>query len=314
MRRWVNAIEIGSVAQKRIQGKRSGVVRSVFNRTLILMTRREEAICVVRRDVPINPTNIVTDLQKNIDFTDLGFEIDTPFSISNDLLRIGDKLVVSLADAKVWNPVFPRNIRSRERVQENLGFVVELVERNGNLTGLGELIPFLEEILDGRDCKLNLSNMYARAAAPRIVGLIQGIQKGDLTNVRKNAEDLFGLGPGLTPSADDMLAGVMLGLLALTESNRRRIDYILDINRIIVAGAAKKTNWYSCDLLTHASRGLGSQPLMRLLQVVLTGERIEISKAVRKVLSVGATSGTDTVLGILLGVHLGLSLSRIPST
>ena len=113
------------------------------------------------------------------------------------------------------------------------------------------------------------------------------------------ADALVGLGPGLTPAGDDVLAGVLvtcaqLGhpLPTLTAQVRRR------------AGA---TTALSADLLRHAGAGRAAPPVLGLLDA-LVGAR-PVAPAFADLLAVGSTSGHDTATGVLLAARALLGAS-----
>lgn len=90
-----------------------------------------------------------------------------------------------------------------------------------------------------------------------------------------------GLGPGLTPSGDDLLAGYIAGLVLL-HGERKRAHQIAE-------EAAERTNSLSATLLRHAARGEVPEPVHVLL---VTGN-------VRPLLSFGHSSGQAWLRGLV---------------
>jgi hypothetical protein len=124
--------------------------------------------------------------------------------------------------------------------------------------------------------------------------------------IEEAVERLAGLGPGLTPSGDDVLGGfaAVMALLspALSQDGLSREWIATLIARI----AGPRTTLISHVLLTHAARGeVGEQIGALLLALALpVSEHAQVRQAAERVLSFGATSGADTLLGLLLGLHV----------
>lgn len=119
---------------------------------------------------------------------------------------------------------------------------------------------------------------------------------------------LVGLGPGLTPSGDDVLGGMLLGLHAL--ARRPAADALAGA----IGAVADTTNRISRAHLAAAARGTGAEPLMELTaamladtmrpdimwqDTMLTDEQESTMAAlVRQVSSIGHSSGWDALLGL----------------
>jgi hypothetical protein len=113
--------------------------------------------------------------------------------------------------------------------------------------------------------------------------------------------ELLGLGPGLTPSSDDMLSGLMLQC-SLYSRNR---GYLRDATRLVCraveAGSGGRTTRLSEEFLRQAAQGRANEPVMRLCEASLTAGREEVSRETKRILAIGETSGTDIALGVVLG-------------
>lgn len=108
---------------------------------------------------------------------------------------------------------------------------------------------------------------------------------------------LVGLGPGLTPSGDDLLGGLLLALTARGEIRLRDqlFDHIVDeLNELTVPVSAMH--------LTAAAHGMGHESVHALLDALASGERTHLAQLIDAVAALGATSGSDTIAGIVLGL------------
>lgn len=108
---------------------------------------------------------------------------------------------------------------------------------------------------------------------------------------------LIGLGPGLTPSGDDMLVGALAALQCHKALlSPRRIPLLLpDVHTL-----RAMTTTVSCSYLQHAAQGHFSSALVRLLRQLISGG--DSTDATRALLQHGHTSGADTVVGLAAGI------------
>jgi hypothetical protein len=106
------------------------------------------------------------------------------------------------------------------------------------------------------------------------------------------ALDVIGLGPGLTPAADDVVAGAMAALALLGRlpgATRSEIG----------ARARTHTAALSAALLAAAGRGQMIPQAARLLTIVATGgPRDQMREAAADLFGVGSTSGHDLCAGM----------------
>ncbi|MDP9429386.1 MAG: DUF2877 domain-containing protein, partial [Actinomycetota bacterium] len=110
------------------------------------------------------------------------------------------------------------------------------------------------------------------------------------------AARLIGLGPGLTPAGDDVMAGTMAGLVLLGHPAADRFA------ATISALAASRTTELSRALLRHAAAGRVSVEYAAVLHG-LVGER-PLAPAIAGLLGTGATSGRAVALGLCTAIDL----------
>jgi hypothetical protein len=112
---------------------------------------------------------------------------------------------------------------------------------------------------------------------------------------------VIGLGPGLTPSGDDFLVGYLAGLWSTAGGDSSRVSFLTAMGAWL-STAAGTTNAISGAYLNSAARGNVSEPIATLAQqLAYARDPGRIRAATRTALSMGHTSGTDGVLGLLLG-------------
>jgi hypothetical protein len=120
---------------------------------------------------------------------------------------------------------------------------------------------------------------------------------------------LLGLGQGLTPAGDDVLAGMLVGLHHLDWSRSPDpmrsasrppppVSQVRDsIAMRVLVDAPTRTSTLSAALLSHAARGEAAAEVTAVLNS-LCGRR-PLSPALMRLLAIGHTSGYDLACGIL---------------
>lgn len=103
---------------------------------------------------------------------------------------------------------------------------------------------------------------------------------------------LIGRGPGLTPSGDDMLTGIV-AVLHVVGFSAQLLHFLPPADQL-----AQLTTSVSCSYLNSARIGEFSTPLLKVMRSLQT--RCNSRSAIRRLLAVGHTSGADTLLGIAI--------------
>ena len=143
--------------------------------------------------------------------------------------------------------------------------------------------------------------------------LTEAVRIRDREGIQHSTADLVGLGPGLTPSGDDILVGFSAGLRCTARNKNSEFLF-----RALQANAAR-TNDISRTYLLLAARGLYSSSLRTLCQAICADRnsysaisRSFLEKSAQVVLHTGHTSGRDTVRGLLAGFEVWLLGILIP--
>lgn len=132
------------------------------------------------------------------------------------------------------------------------------------------------------------ASALAGSAAVRLAS--QALNDHDLGSA---VRQLAGLGPGLTPSGDDVLAGILL-VASLTGR--------FSPSELRAAADTVRTHDISRSFLRWAANGHSTEPVHDLLFAVASGHPTHETE--QAVAAIGATSGHD----LLLGLRLALSL------
>ena len=144
----------------------------------------------------------------------------------------------------------------------------------------------------------------------------------DLQAARTGADRLIGLGPGLTPAGDDLLAGLVAGVRVLTPAVVTAVtppvtgvrETAEALGAYTVRRAVGRTTDVSVALLCHAANGAVATPAARLLAALTRADgpvQRRIADATDDLLAVGSTSGRDLATGLLTAGEVVGRVSRV---
>jgi hypothetical protein len=125
--------------------------------------------------------------------------------------------------------------------------------------------------------------------------------RGDAAAVARAARGLAGLGPGLTPSGDDLLAGFAAAWTLVGDSLGLDRGACARVTGAVLAGAAGGASPLGRVWLEHAVRGELLEPMTRFVSTLLAAEPRDLDAAVCGALAVGSSSGSDWMVGFVLG-------------
>ena len=272
-----------------------GRVLGVFDHACDLVTPDGDVIALVTPDVSDGPLNIVVDAEPG-DFATLWPGLAA--TVQEASLHIG-QLQVDWLGARIWEPCpdwdtlrcYQNNVASRLRLlQARAGQVQQptrLPDSFEPAPGCGSASDKVGHLFTQRNCTAAWMAGLRQAALDLRAGW-----DGDLARLQEGATRLAGLGSGLTPAGDDFLIGVMLWAWLAHSAP-------CDFCRTIIEAAAPRTTLLSAAFLRSAARGECSAAWHRWLTVLASGPDDELDAATRLVLSYGATSGADTLAGLL---------------
>jgi hypothetical protein len=304
----LKAVSIGPLA---IRNQVMGKVHSIFRRVVNIVWADGSLSSISRIDICNGSANIVTDLPASSDFVHYGIEPGASVRMEPELkiLYVG-AISISLNNATLWqsplahlrSPLPPHQVKANLKAINNWLDTVESIKY-----GLNRLFPHLEAMIKGTYLPSADTDPVTYLAAQAINNLLPALCKMDKANITRSAACLIGLGPGLTPSGDDYLAGLMLSLTAcsayLPESIKLAPRLLTDSVIQLVPGL---TNDLSRQMLEFAAKGMGSELMENMVFTLFFTTQIEntVLQSAMDLSCVGASSGFDQLLGIMSGAYL----------
>lgn len=139
----------------------------------------------------------------------------------------------------------------------------------------------------------SLQNPWCVRGYRCLQGLMDALRTGAEPEIRNCTENLLGLGPGLTPSADDVILGMLFAFRKLSVKNSEAVEAFC---RCVSELCESRTNSISAAYLTAILQGA---PFARMERVFagLCG-KAELDTA--QLTLVGSNSGAEMLLGILI--------------
>ncbi len=270
---------------------RTGHVVATFARSCYL-DLNGRTIALVAPDLHNGPLNLVVEPAPEFDQIAVG----TWVSSTAQAVQLAEAFAIILHGAAVWDPVLPRLERTASvRLLDQLQVLQDLVAAEAPAGGLARAGPGQA----GGEV-----TVLEQSAGPALADLAQGLQREDATLVARAVRGLAGLGPGLTPSGDDILVGGLLALAVLPGADAP------SMREAMASPARPRTTRISEAYLEAASYGQASEAWHHLIAALLTHDTTRIPDAARAVLAIGETSGSDTLAGFLLAARA--LLSRAP--
>jgi len=214
-------------------------------------------------------------------------------SISRTEIRVIEAgFSVDLNGAVVQNLDVFEGVSSNASAQSCLPALKTLLLTHGSHDGM------LSLALNGAD------NPFSAMIRPRMAALHAAFLASDPDAAALASAAIAGCGIGLTPSSDDMLLGYVCVYYPLARTKGLKRKEALAMGRSACYAASEKTNDISGAFLIRCGDGLLSQNILDLLNVIFSGASAEQLQApVSRLLSIGSSSGSDILCGIVLSLQ-----------
>ena len=249
----------------------------------------------------------------------LGIRVGMPLWLERGDLCLGDRLRLRMSGAEPWTPPVATMQAPREAVLDALRMVADARGPVAPTEGLAPLFRYAEALSNRDTVLVHDHTPLVCAVLPAVSQIVTGLRSCDASAIDSGVGRLVGLGPGLTPSGDDFLAGMMLGLIGVLgqgtavggachgASGHRWIEVLA---KSILRHAINGTTAISRALLAQGCAGAGSASVHRFIQGLLEADVAQSCVASLAVARSGHTSGWDCLAGTLLGMHMALRVGE----
>ena len=300
----------------------AGTVIASFSRSCWLETPGGRLFAVADHELGEGPLTVGIELPDGPTLSELGVNPGTELVADGVDFRLGNRLMLRTAATTLWRPAPLGPRTSTDEMAHRLRALIDFVAADAPAEGLAPLINHLSQMAYGDVPAPDDVGAVPRLAMPSVALLAKGVVQGDGGSIDQAVQGLIGLGPGLTPSGDDMLGGLMVALRtvllpvsygenSLRECPESNSVLIIDeLSRSIFRHFAR-TNRISAALLEQAALGIGSAAQHQVLECLLElTPAMDLDNSVERLVNSGHTSGWDTLTGLLFGIALALRLTK----
>jgi Protein of unknown function (DUF2877) len=266
----------GAHAQRFATRHAGARLAGLFSRSLHLEADGD-FLCIGCESIGRGPLNAVMD-PADWSSIDMGSALGTAALLHRDTIHIG-RNTIHTGHAAPWRPsAWPRDYSC-----DQLALAVQRCMAMAGNQAPSDGLARLALGLCGPD-----ASALARVARPRL----RRLQAWLAGQTAEPPVDLLGLGPGLTPSGDDVLVGVLLALHATRQWTHARA-----ITRAIAKAAPLATTELSGACLRAAAEGLGCEILHATIGALLVDDANALTRTLTALGAIGHTSGWDAFAG-----------------
>lgn len=221
-------------------------------------------------------------LETQEDFMDMQILPEAVFQIKDGAIK-GDMLTVDFSDAKPYKLM--HQVKYSVPDEKMITELEQWIYQNGKASSLYN--GYFNQPEDSALGKYFLDEMKK---------LKESAMTAEKEELLHQMMEMCGAGIGLTPSADDFIAGVLLIFYAYEPLDEKMYQKS-------VASVQKKTVSISGYMLANAAKGRGRSSELKLLEAISAKDKSGIEKYLEEVKDFGSTSGTDTLIGMVFGLR-----------
>jgi hypothetical protein len=279
----------------------SGKVVAALSTTIYLLSGDGEVLWLSREGLPMHRRCVRTPFQSGAICVGQNFFVQSPF------LRTPEGGTIDLDQATEWKPsgAGPKHAKPFTVVYARTRQLVEAVTKLGDAKGLGRMIPLISSFLDGNKRTLPMTDPLLAKARNSILNLSTACFNVDMREVTQRGRELVGLGPGLTPSGDDFLGGLLFAAHSLKAAYPQDFNWEEKPVMDLMDWASTQTHPISHAILRDHALGHGPEPLHDVVASLLKGQDLgRTMEGAERLLGIGETSGWDILAGMLTGMLL----------
>jgi len=310
--RHASVLRLGAIAREAMAAARGGRVLAAVTRAIYLESDRGELTWLTTAEAPMHGRGL--SLQGPLPLPAVG----ATYVTSADGLTLNEvRFSLTWREARVWRPPSVR------------------VEPSLTIAELSRYLPGVHAFLEGlpapRGLAVLLRSIMARPQEPvfdfegndearglrrgtsAIAAIAAAGRTGNMAGVLASAEDLIGLGEGLTPSGDDFIGGMLFGAATLHATYRLPGRIPPEALHHFLIRAEARTTRLSSTLLRDYAAGQGPEALHHYVRALLAGRPVaEIRRLASEVIRIGASTGWDSLTGLWMALGM-YTAAAVPS-
>lgn len=284
-------------------------VHSIFKDVINLIDHQGELITLISENKMMAPMTLQAPFNRSV----------IKKMVSDDIVMVSDSKIsfkrlnwqLDYLSADIWHADFITSVLKYDAhvFAESADTIREALVSNGDHGGLLPLIKVLEKQLQVEMPRANLpkSNTYTEFIEEVFIALIHQLKDKNYDTLGNILPRFVGFGPGLTPSSDDFLMGMMIMLYLDSIINKQDQAIIRDMSEQIYNACISKTTTVSEAMIKNASKGRIAAAHRNLIETIFSDNGDHIKEKAISVINNGASSGTDFLFGIYCAQRILLS-------
>jgi hypothetical protein len=304
---------MGHTARRLLKAASHWKVIAVFERSIYCQSAMDGIICAGLASIGGGPLNVTWDPPSGFSVIPWEMRCGLVADCDGDVLGFENGMAVLLADATVWRPEPLPQPTAIEHLAAQIIRLAKMVAAQHLSEGLGPLIPVLACPYPSSVAPSIRGDPLLALALTGIAALEKWLIMGLGFPMQKWSDPpppvitLLGLGPGLTPSGDDFLGGVLITLRALGQPGTasKLADWLLPLARA-------RTSRISRAHLSCAARGQGGAILHKTLSMLCTSQAPQLDCCLKEIGRYGHSSGWDALAGLVFAVTAYLKARARP--
>lgn len=294
----------GPLALRALRASRHGRIEAVFERSFYAALDGA-LVCILPSRGGMGPLNAVCDDARLQGALGRLIRVGDAAIVTGGTLSVGAGASFAFDGAAGWHPPAPARCD-----EDSLSRGMAALRRRLDLRALPDNgVAFL---LAGESRTVAANPALAAAAGgavARLAAALAGAMAADAPRIdRDTLTPLLGLGPGLTPSGDDVIGGAMIALDLLGLAGIR------DTIWSQVEALPEATGRISMAHLEAAAEGYGHAAVHDLINAVFSARTGDLDRQLDAVGAIGHTSGWDALVGVAVTATAWLHVrGRAPS-
>jgi hypothetical protein len=284
-----------------------GVIHSVFE-NVINISMEQHLYTLANPSVGIGPRTAL--FEQNWNLRAVGFEQGQEVVFEDERLKcVSNGKEIMYHPLRIWDssPILSYKPLSKHEIQRNLDSFAKIIFDRGDLDSISPLLHVISRQYVWEDLFSKTTRAYADLhmlfIEKRMERLVKVVSKRKWYEVSEAVRDVVGFGPGLTPSTDDLIVGMMLAVL-YTATDKQEMSLVLPR---FISAIGNRTTDISKTVLENAALGKTTEDIRNLLLSIVDADAPRgLDVAASRVMAIGKTSGTDLMTGIYIGLKLNM--------
>ncbi len=294
----LRVLHLGEVARSCLEREGEGQVLASLTRALYLTTDAGELFWLASPDVAMHRRCV------SLDGPVPRLTAGARYRTERGVLTIAPGWKIETGQALTWRApsaisVWPAGV-PLARILDMLSGL-----EFGRAPGFGRFIPGIVDVARTGTCVAgpNANDAMLRRAEPLVLRMAHHCLNARISEIAAVANRLIGLGPGLTPSGDDFLGGVLFSIhtvCAVYAENSQPMPCLA------IEQYQGRTHPMSFTLLSDLARGHAIAPMHDVINGLMAGDSPDsLRHHVLQLLQVGHSTGSDLLAGLLAGLLFG---------